>query len=134
MLLMKISAVWLLMVIAAIANGVFRDIILTEYLGHSISLPLSGLILSVLIGLITYKSVDYFQSNSLFTYVMIGAFWMTLTLIFEYGFGFAQGMEFSEISQVFHINEGNLFSLVLIVTLVSPTVAACSKRLVKKFT
>lgn len=128
MLLIKITAIWLLMVVAAIVNGTFRDFVLNKYLPLNVALPLSGVFLSILIGLISTLSMRFIDRKSIVTYLGIGMFWVTLTLVFEYTFGFAKGMSFSEISQVFNVLEGNLFSLVLLVTLLSPVTVALLKR------
>ncbi|MEC8326162.1 MAG: hypothetical protein VX100_08700 [Pseudomonadota bacterium] len=124
MLLLKITGIWLLMVVAAIVNGTLRELFLNKYLLPEIALPLSGLILSVLIIVISLKLLVFIKGESSTTYLCVGIFWVTLTLLLEYGLGFSQGLTLSEINEVFSVHQGNLFSLVLLVTLFSPIVVA----------
>lgn len=135
MFVVKALAIWVLMVFAAIVNGIFREKFLNVYLGESNALPLSGVILSLLIVAITYEAIDFFQARSVVIYLALGFFWVFLTLVFEYGFGhFVQGMEFREINQAFNLLSGNLFILVIVVTLFSPLVIATIKGYVGKNT
>jgi len=128
MFILKLIVVWLVMVIAAIANGIFREKVLNKTLGDAKALPISGVILAMLIAGVIYQAVDLFVSDSFTVYLWIGISWVSLTLIFEYGFGhFVRGMKLSEINKVFHINKGNLFILVLLITLISPVIFAYAK-------
>lgn len=128
MFFIKALAVWMIMVFAAIANGLFRENILNPHVGETIALPISGLFLSVLVFGISYKSLDYFVSYSIGAYILLGVIWTILTLLFEYGFGhFVRGLPFSEINEIFKLKKGNLFILVILVTLISPVVGACLK-------
>ena len=127
----KSLAVWLLIFVAAVLNGVIRDKLLTPLIGSSVSLPLSGIILSVLVLVITYLCVQFFGEVKIETYFFIGLFWVLLTLIFEYLFGhYIVGKPWQEINQVFNIFKGDLFIIVLIVSAVSPWLTAKLKGLV----
>ena len=54
----KAIGIWLVFVISAILNGVFREKVLVPAIGTSIALPLSGVILAALVFLVTLMSVD----------------------------------------------------------------------------
>ena len=113
------------MVVFAIANGIFRDKILVPNIGHSIALPLSGITLSVLVFLIAYFSVPFFGKNSGTTFLLIGLQWVLMTLFFEFIFGhYAAGKSWKILLQVFNIFKGDLFVIVLLVSLLSPYIAA----------
>lgn len=128
MFILRLIAVWLVMVLAAIVNGIFREKVLNRYLGEDKALPISGAILSILIAGIIYQTVNYFVGDGFSIYLLLGISWVSLTLVFEYGFGyFARGMKLSEINDVFNIKKGNFFILTLLVTLISPLVLAYAK-------
>jgi len=56
---------------------------------------------------------------------MIGLLWLVLTLLFEFIFGhFVAGKSWQDIAQVFNVKKGDLFLLVLVVTAISPWLAA----------
>lgn len=131
MFFFKALAIWMIMVIAAVGNGILRESILNEYFGASYALPISGLLLSILIFAIIYFSINLFAAKKSSYYLALGLFWGGLTLTFEYGFGyFVRGMEFSEINQIFNVSTGNLFSLVIAVILLGPSIIARFKRVV----
>ncbi len=130
MVVIKLLFFWFLMVVCAILNGVFREKVLGHYLllNDKISLPLSGVLLSLLVFIISYIAIEHVTKKTMFTYIGIGIFWVLLTLVFEYGFGyFMLGKSWSEISTVFNVQQGNLFVLVLLVTLLAPLVSAYFK-------
>lgn len=128
MFLIKAIAFWLVMVLAAIANGLLREKILTVYLGESVALPASGILLSVFILIIVYNAIDYIVPKTVSTCLALGIFWVGLTLMFEYGLGyFVLGKQISEINQVFNVSSGNLFLGVVVVTLWSPLLIAYFK-------
>jgi hypothetical protein len=132
MLFVKALAVWIVMVIAAIANGVLREGVLTVYFGESGALPISGMVLSILVLSIIYLTIGIFVSDKSSFYLFLGLFWVGLTLIFEYGFGyFLRGMALGEINQVFNVLSGNLFTLVMLATLFGPLVMANFKGIAR---
>ncbi|HEX9758126.1 MAG TPA: hypothetical protein VGB26_10035 [Nitrospiria bacterium] len=124
-ILRKALAVWLVMVVAAILNGILREKVLLPLLGNQISLPLSGILLSILVFLITFLFIPFFGKLDGKTYIGIGILWVLLTLVFEFLFGhFVVGKTLKEIVQVFNLFEGNFFVLPLLTSAVSPWIAA----------
>jgi len=123
--LLKATGIWLVIVVAAILNGVFREKILVPVVGAGWALPFSGLTLAVLVFLITLMSVSFICFSEPKDPIGIGLYWVVLTLSFEFLFGhFVAGKPWKEIVQVFNIQKGDLFLVVLFVTAVSPWVAA----------
>jgi hypothetical protein len=124
-IVLKASGIWFLLVITAIVNGLIRENYLVDLAGTKLALPLSGLLLSVLVLLITSLLVPIFGSQDRKTYWGIGLFWVVLTLLFEFIFGhFVFGKSWSEIMQVFNIKNGDLFIFVLFVTAAAPSISA----------
>lgn len=124
-LYLKAMSIWLVMVFFAILNGIFRENVLLPYLGESISLPLSGITLSLLIFAITYFSFKLFEGQSSRTYLLIGLLWVVMTLSFEFLFGhYVMGHTWGELLKVFDVNGGNLFVVSLLFSLFSPLVVS----------
>lgn len=116
----KIVAIWLMMVVAAIINGFLRDNFLYQLTG-SYALPLSGIILSLVVFLICFISISLFKQLKPLSYFIIGLSWVCMTLLFEYLFGhFVTGKSWHEINQVFNLEKGDLFILVLLTTISAP--------------
>ena len=119
------------MVIAAILNGLFREEVLIPGLGSSKALLLSGIFLSLFVLVIIAVSIGIFGKLKSKEYFMIGGFWVVLTLIFEVGIDMiVRGMLFGEVIQVFNIFNGNLFSLVLLISFFSPWITAKLRRII----
>lgn len=126
---LKTSVIWFVMALLAIANGVFRENVLVSSLGQSIALPVSGITLCVIVFIVTYISFPLFGKHHALTYFYIGLQWVFMTLSFECLFGhYIMGKSWSDILQVFNIMKGNLFIIVLIVSLFSPLLVAKIKN------
>lgn len=124
-LFLKACVIWVVMVILAIANGAFRDGVLASQLGPDPALPISGLSLAVLIFIATYMTFPLIGKNALPVYYIIGIQWVLMTLAFDFLFGhYVLGKPWSDIVQVFDLASGNLFIVVLIVTLLAPYLVA----------
>ena len=129
MLSLKVIAVWVFMVMTAIANGGLRESILNRYFEQPYALATSGILLFVLLLGVIYLSIDLFVFTKDIHYLTLGLFWTGLTLSFEYGFGyFVRGLSFPEINQVFDFSSGNLFILALLATLFGPIALAYLKK------
>jgi hypothetical protein len=123
--LFKAVAIWLAIVFAAILNGVFREKVLVPVAGSCLALPLSGVLLSVLVFLVALILIPFIGSSDPGIYAGIGFLWVGLTLAFECLFGhFVAGKSWREILQVFNVRKGDLFVVVLLVTAISPWLAA----------
>lgn len=121
----KATGIWLLIVVAAILNGVFREKVIVPVVSAGLVLPLSGMLLSILVFLITLISITIIGSSEHKIYFIVGLFWVILTLSFEFLFGhFVVGKPWKEIIQVLNIWKGDLFIVVLFVTAIAPWIAA----------
>ena len=122
---LKAIGVWLIIVIAAICNGLFRDKILTSFIGAKLALPVSGLILSLLVLLVAFIFIPFLNTQQPSIYFAVGILWVAFTLAFELLFGhFVLNKPWQEIIRVFDIRNGDLFTVVLLITAVAPWLAA----------
>ncbi len=124
-ILLKTAGVWLVMVVLAILNAGIRENVLTPAIGETISLPVSGITLSALIFAAAYVAMPFFGPQEQKTYVMVGCMWAAFTVAFEFLFGhYVMGREWHDIMQVLNIGKGDLFLVALLVTVMSPWLAA----------
>ncbi len=124
-MLLKATWVWLLIVVAAILNGLLREKVLVSMVGTEAALPASGVLLAILVFLIALISVPFLGPADTKACIRIGLYWLVLTLSFEFLFGyFIVGKPWREIVQVFNVHKGDLFIVVLLVTGFSPWLAA----------
>lgn len=128
-LFLKTSMIWFVIVILAIVNAIFRETVLVSLLGQNIALPLSGILLSLIVFIVTYLSSPLFGKNNILIYFLIGLQWVVMTLLFEFLFGYyVIGKSWSSLLQVFNIMKGDLMILVLLVSLFSPILVAKIKN------
>ena len=120
-ILIKGTGIWLVIVLAAILNGTFREKVLSPFVGANPALLLSGLSLAFLVFVISFMLIPFIGIKEPSGFVFVGIYWVVLTLAFEFGFGyFVSGKSLLEVLQVFNITKGDLFVVVLCVTVVSP--------------
>ena len=115
--------IWLCFIPVAILNGGLREYVLAKAIGEEWALPVSGIILSVCIYLITWlllpRMIKAFTSKDGW---LIGIGWALLTIVFEFAAGLAGGSTVSELLAAYNPLSGNLWLLVLLTTLLSPVI------------
>lgn len=124
-LLLRPVAAWLLILVLAILNGILREAVLLPYLGTPVAFVLSGLMLSLFILAVAVALASWLRLSSFSRCVAVGALWLGLTLIFEFSFGgIVQGQSWGEMLDAYTFKDGNIWPLVLVVTVVAPLIAA----------
>ncbi len=127
----KAGLIWLAIAILAVGNGFVRESVLVPLLGSEAALPVSGISLSLIVLLVTWLTFGWIGEHSLAVYFLVGLQWVLMTLAFDFSLGyFVEGKSWSELMQIFNVADGNLFPLVLIVTLFAPYLIARFKGLV----
>ena len=113
--------VWVCFIPAAILNGGLREHVLARALGEKWALPLSGIILSACIFLITWLLLPRtVKALSAKDSLRIGICWVFLTIAFEFASGLAGGNTIKDLLAAYNPLTGNLWLLVLAATLLSP--------------
>lgn len=121
----KSLAAWGIILGLAIANGALREAALIPLLGKPAGLLLSGMLLSLLVLLVAYALARAAGGLTVRQGLLIGVAWLALTLTFEFGFGrCAQHKPWSELLAAYAFEDGNLWPVVLLVTLLAPSLAA----------
>ena len=123
-LALKAMVIWVVILMLAMANGFLREFVLMPRLGTPASLVLSGLLLSALILGTAYLSLPWLKPGSLIQYWLVGFGWLALTLVFEFSFGLLQGKSWPVMLEAYTFKGGNLWPLVLAVTVLAPYLAA----------
>ena len=127
----KALAIWLCILMMAIANGMLREAVLIPVLGKVPGLILSGVLLSVLILAVSYWALPWFGVWPPARYIAIGFGWLLLTLIFEFCFGhFIQGKPWPQLLEAYTFKDGNIWPIVLLVTVMAPYIAAKMRGLI----
>lgn len=118
---LKALGIWLLLTPLGILNGGLR-IYITEPLFGNIALPLSGIILSIMIFIVSYLLIPKIGKCKTIEYIFIGVCWATLTNIFDLLVTIIENRPLSDFLKMYNITTGNLWILVIMTTLTSPVI------------
>lgn len=117
---LKAIGIWFLIIPIAILNGALRESVLNK-LGN-ISLPLSGIILSICIFLVAYLLIPKIKNCKRKDYIIFGIIWFILTNLFDLLMYISEGENFLALINSYNFISGNLWILVCIISLISPIV------------
>jgi hypothetical protein len=118
----RAGVVWFAILLMAIFNGAFRDVVLTPRLGDLGARAVSCLTLASLIVFVTWISLPWVRPVSTTDAWRIGSMWLAMTLIFEFGAGhYLFRMPWTALLADYNLLAGRLWILVLIATLTAPT-------------
>jgi hypothetical protein len=121
----RATAIWFAILIVAIANGAFRQAVLIPRLGDATAHVLSTLALSAAVLLVAYLSFNWIGAAGSREYWSVGIYWLVLTIAFEFLAGhYLFGTPWHVLLADYKIHEGRIWPLVLVATLVAPTLAA----------
>lgn len=113
---------WVVFVILAIINGTIRNSVYTPKLGEHKGHVISSVVAVCYILVVNYFFVDSLKvSVTLTDLLLVGIFWVTLTVLFEFGFGhYVVGHSWVHLLSEYNLIKGRLWSLVLLSTFGAP--------------
>lgn len=127
-LLLRALLVWLVMLIVASLNGAFREALLVPRLGDPIGRAISTVMLSALVLLLAWFTIQWIAPPSTRDAWMIGALWVALTLTFEFvGGHYLFGKPWAELTADYDVLRGRIWIVVLITTAVAPRLASAMR-------
>lgn len=120
-LLFRTVLAWLFILCLAMANGALREAALIPWLGQRPGLVLSGVLLSLCVAAVAAILVRKCGAMTARQALQAGALWLLMTLAFEFGFGLlVRHKSWPELLAAYTFEDGNLWPLVLLVTLLAP--------------
>lgn len=115
-------ALWLAILVLAVANGALREAVLIPKLGSAPGLVLSGTLLSVLVLFVAYFALPWLRAHG-HELILIGLGWLVVTLVFEFSFGLLRGRPLGEILGAYAFKGGDIWPVVLLVVAAAPWLA-----------
>lgn len=114
--------IWFLFMIFFIMNGTLRNYVYAPVIGEWEGHVVSSFIGIGFILLVTYISLKFLLTGySNMDLIMLGLFWFSLTVAFEFIFGhFIAGHSWEKLLADYNIMKGRIWSLVLLTTLTAP--------------
>lgn len=126
---LKAATLWLVILVLAILNGTLREKALIPMLGDVSGLVASGVTLSLCVFIVAFAAAPRYGRMTSRQWILVGLFWLGLTLAFEFGFGlFVQHKSPGALLAAYTFRGGNLWPVVLAVTFLSPWLAAKLRR------
>lgn len=113
---------WLLLIPMAIANGILREYVITPAIGAQAGHVLSTMIFVVIVfaaafTLMAGSDAAVGKKEAVF----IGVMWVTLTVLFEFGFGhYVIGHPWERLLADYNLAAGRVWVFVLLAELVAP--------------
>lgn len=123
-------ALWVLLMVIAIANGVLREKLLMNWFSVSTAQVVSTALLAVLILLVAVLTVGWLRVRRRLGYLLTGVIWVSLSVAFEFLFGhYALGESWQTLLAAYRIDQGRPWPVFLLVVLVAPYLAATVRGL-----
>jgi len=108
------------MLLLAILNGTARDLWYKKYIGDLTAHQISTASLILLFGLYIGIILKIYPPESGKQALFIGALWLILTLVFEFGVGLMRGRSWTQLLGDYKILEGRVWILVPIWITIAP--------------
>ena len=121
---LKSILIWIYFIPVAILNGGLREYVLNQTFGEQWALPVSGVLLSVCIFLITCLLLPRMGNLNVKEGYRIGLLWACMTIMFEFILGVAEGHTFRELIAAYNPATGNMWILVIFVIALSPAIVS----------
>lgn len=111
-MLLKYLLAWFPMLIIAILNGTLRDLGYKKWMGELAAHQISTFSLIILLGLYIAFIVKKIPPQTAMQAVLLGLFWMFLTLCFEFGFGKYRRLSWQQLFSDYNILKGRIWILI----------------------
>lgn len=114
-------AAWVVMLLASIANGAVRDFTYGKQMSELAAHQLSTATSVVLLGVIIRGFVHFFPPASGQEALVIGLFWVTLTIAFEFlFFHFIGGHSWTQLRANYDVSKGRVWVVVPVWIAIAP--------------
>lgn len=121
-ILLYAIGIWLVFMVFFIINGTIRNEVYGPVIGEW-----EGHVVSSVIGIgFIFLVTCFFLKNLVISYsstdlILVGIFWLSLTVVFEFGFGhYVVGHSWDKLLGDYNIMKGRVWSLVLLTLLIAP--------------
>lgn len=119
----KYLAAWWVMLLVSIANGALRDLTYGKYMDALSAHQLSSVSSILLLGMVIAWFIRRYPPASSRQALLIGGFWMTLTVAFEFlFFHYVADHPWSELWQSYDVLQGQMWPFVLLWVALAPYV------------
>jgi hypothetical protein len=120
-MLLRAIAIWVLLLMIAVANGAIREAFLTPRLGEQAGHSASTAILCAVIFVVAWLSISWIGPNNGREALRVGLLWVALTIAFEFLAGhYLFGNTREKLLADYNVVRGRVWVLVLLANLFTP--------------
>lgn len=123
MYLLKGFQVWLIIILAETIHGILRNMFLQPLIGDLPARQIGVFIGSFLILIISLIFVERLQAENTYQLLIIGLFWVFLTVCFEFLLGKLMNFSIERILEDYNLKIGGLMIFGLVFMLFAPLLA-----------
>ncbi|MEJ2104216.1 MAG: hypothetical protein P8X47_06520, partial [Ignavibacteriaceae bacterium] len=124
-LYLKAFGIWFILAVSAIIVAIFRNEVLLPPLGEQTAHQIGTILFLIVQFLIIYLFINRIKLREIKTAVLIGIFWLILTVCFEFLFGhYVIGHSWEKLFADYNIFKGRLWLLVLLNNLIAPIISS----------
>jgi hypothetical protein len=121
-MILRYSLSWIILMLAAIANGAVREFVYRPAVGELLAHQISTLTAIILFGAIVWLLERIWPLNS-GQAVQVGIIWLFMTVVFEFGFGhFVAGHPWEKLLHDYNLAAGRVWIFVLLWVVLVPYV------------
>ena len=116
----KYFLLWFPMLLIAIFNGAIREFLIKKYTNDIAAHQLSTVMLLIFFSFYIRFVIKKFPPSSATSALIIGIFWVILTLGFEFGFGRWRGHSWGTLFQEYNLAKGRIWLLIPVCLMFAP--------------
>lgn len=128
-LLLRGTAVWLLIIAAETVHGVARGLLFVPLVGDLRARQVGVFVGSVIIFAIAYLTIRWIRSSKPNQLLCLGVIWVVLTVVFEAGLGSVTGLSTERIVSDYDPRAGGMMAFGLLFMFFTPYLAARLRKL-----
>lgn len=116
----RAALVWMLIMLAETGHGVVREVFIAPAIGGLKARQIGVLVACIIIFVIAWLTARWMGATTRRQQFMTGAFWVALTLVFEFALGRALGMSFGRILSDYNPAQGGFMLFGIAFMFVTP--------------
>jgi hypothetical protein len=116
----RAALTWMLIMLAETGHGAVRELFIAPVIGGLPARQLGVLLGSALVLLIAWLCSRWLQASTRRSQLAVGAFWVVLTIIFEFSLGRAMGTSWPRLFSDYNPAQGGFMLLGLAVMFLAP--------------
>ena len=118
----KAIAIWALLLVVAVLNGLVREALITPRVGDPIGHVISTILLCAAIFAVTWASIRWIGPDGTRQALLVGLLWLALTVAFEFIAGhYLFGNSWEKLLADYNVLGGRVWVLVLVSNVAAPT-------------